>query len=143
MFGFPGWGWRSPFAELERMSRVLDQLASGAGPGTLHAGVFPSVNLTEDKDNYYIRAELPGLDAGDLDIQTAVNSLAISGERKIAVEQGVKYHRREREAGKFSRVIHLPKAANMEKVEASLVNGVLSISVPKSEEAKPRQIAIK
>jgi HSP20 family molecular chaperone IbpA len=72
------------------------------------AGVFPLINLTEDGNNYYVRAELPGVKAGELDIQTTANNIAITGERKIAAEdQGARYHRREREADKFSRMIDL------------------------------------
>jgi len=146
LFDFPGLGWRSAFAEMERMRREMDRLTHGtaarSGLSGFHAGVFPTINLTEDKDNYYIRAELPGLAAGDLDIQTAGNNITISGERKITAEEGVKYHRKEREGGKFSRVINLPEIVNMEKVSATLVNGMLTLTIPKAEAAKPRQIVI-
>lgn len=147
IFDMPGFGWTSSFAELERMKREMDRLVRGlsgkSGLQGLHAGVFPPINLTEDKDNYFIRAELPGLDPGDLDIQTTGNSITISGERKIAAEVGVKYHRKERESGKFSRIINLPETVNMEKVEAGLVDGVLTVSIPKAEAMKPRQINVK
>ncbi len=142
IFALPGWGRSNPLAETERLRRELDRLAGGLFRRVAQAGIFPAVNLTEDRDNYYIRAELPGLDAADLDIQAAGNTLSLSGERKISAEENVKYHRREREAGRFSRIIHLPGAADTEKIEASLVNGILSISIPKSEAAKPRQIRV-
>ena len=65
LFDFPGLGWRSPFAELERMQREMDRLVGrpswGTGGPGLPAGVFPSVNVTEDKDHYFVRAELPGV----------------------------------------------------------------------------------
>lgn len=147
LFGSPGFNWRDPFAELERMKREMDWLAGGlfgtSGLRQAHAGVFPAVNVTENKDNYFIRAELPGLNAGDLDIQSTGNSLTISGERKISAEKEAKYHRREREAGKFSRVINLPEAINNEKIDAGLVNGILTVTIPKSEIAKPKKIAVK
>ena len=143
LFDFPRFGWRSPFTELERLRRDIDRLTSGSVLQQLSSGVFPAVNLTETKDHYFIRAELPGLTAEDLDIQTAGNSVTISGERKIAAEEGVRYHRREREAGKFSRVITLPEVADMGKVEAGLVNGILTVKISKSEAAKPRQISVK
>jgi len=101
-------------------------------------------NITENKDSYYVRAELPGLNTGDLDISVTGNNLAISGERKITEEsKDAKYHRREREAGKFSRIIRLPGLVDSEKIEASLVNGVLTIVLPKSEQAKPKQITVR
>lgn len=69
---------------------------------------FPLTNLSEDKDNYYVRAELPGVKGDELDIQVTGKNLAISGERKIASEEdGARYHRREREAGTFSTYFRL------------------------------------
>jgi HSP20 family protein len=107
------------------------------------AGVFPLVNLTEDKNNYYVRAELPGVNADELDIQATANNIAISGERKIAAEgEGARYHRREREAGKFSRVIGLPGDIDADKVEANLSNGILTVVISKAEAAKPKQISV-
>ena len=84
MFGVPTWRVRSPFHELERMRQQMDNFLSRASEGgmpSLHAGVFPSINLTEDQDSYHIRAELPGIAAEDLDIQATGNNLSISGER--------------------------------------------------------------
>lgn len=108
------------------------------------AGVFPLVNLTESKDAYFIRAELPGVVAGDLDIQATANSISITGERKIASEnKDARWHRREREAGKFSRMVTMPGEIDPNKVDASLVNGLLTVVVPKAEIAKPRQIAVR
>ena len=78
----------------------------------------------------------------ELDIQVTGKNLAISGERKIAMEEGARYHRREREAGTFSRMIGLPGEVNTEKVEAKLENGILTIVVSKAEIAKPKQITI-
>lgn len=145
LFDFPG--WRNPFAELEQMKRDMDwlsgRLLKASGQRFGDAGVFPSINLGENNDNYYIRAELPGIDADELDIQAAGNSLSITGERRIESKEGVKYHRKEREAGKFSRIINLPKPCNTENIKADLVNGILSIEIPKSEIAKPRQITVK
>jgi HSP20 family protein len=146
VFDFPTFRIRSPFDELERLRRQMDQLVDGISGGPLQraqAGVFPLINLTEDKNNYYIRAELPGIKADELDIQAAAQNISISGERKISAEEGVKYHRREREAGKFSRVIGLPGEINADKVAAGLENGILTVAVPKAEAAKPRQIAVK
>jgi HSP20 family protein len=147
LFDFPGMGWRNPFAELERMQREMDRLfgerAFRPGWSGLPAGVFPSVNVTEDKDHYYVRAELPGIEADELDIQAAGSSVTISGERKIGVEgDNVRYHRREREAGRFSRIINLPVGANTGDVKAGLSNGVLTLTIGKSEASKPRQINI-
>jgi len=142
-FGTPLWGVRNPFEELERMKSQMEKLFQSSYERT-GSGVFPLTNVTEDKNNYYVRAELPGLKTEDLDISVTGNNLAISGERKITEEsKEAKYHRREREAGKFSRLIRLPGQVTIEKIEAKLVDGVLTIVLPKAEEAKPKQITVR
>ena len=99
--------------------------------------------LSETDDEVRVRAELPGMKAEDIDIQILGRSLTLSGERKIAFEgEKVRYHRREREAGKFSRVIGLPGDVDSEKVDAKMVDGLLTVVLPKAESAKPRQITI-
>lgn len=146
MFGFPTIGARDAFSELERMRRQMDRLFEDMGSGTagqLSAGVFPLINLTEDKDNFYIKAELPGIKSNEIEIQATGNNISISGERKISAESGnAKYHRRERDSGKFSRVIGLPNDIKAEKVDAKMENGILTLTIPKSERAKPRQITV-
>lgn len=147
MYGLPAWSVHRPYHDLDRMRREMDRLLdafSGQGEGRVTAGVYPLVNLTEDQENYYLRAELPGMQADQLDIQVTANSLSLSGERKIAQEgNGVKYHRREREGGRFSRVVTLPGDINADKVEADLVNGVLTVKIAKAEAAKPKQINVR
>jgi HSP20 family protein len=147
LFNVPTWGFNRPFREIDRLRRQMDELYGALSGGTLpmpSAGVFPLINVTEDKENYYVRAELPGIKSDELDIQVTNDSISISGERKIPVEgNGVKYHRREREAGKFSRLINLPGEVDVNKVEASRENGVLKVIIPKTEVAKPRQITVK
>jgi HSP20 family protein len=125
------------------MSRLFDQAAGKSFRATT-AGVFPMVNLTEDKENYFVRAELPGLKAEELNISVNGKNLTISGERKISSEgDDVRYHRREREAGSFNRIIALPGDAEVDHVEAGLVDGVLTVTIPKAEIAKPKQITVK
>jgi HSP20 family protein len=145
----PGvFGWhRDPFAEVEsiqrEMSRLMDSL-SGAWRGVTAAGVFPALNVSEDGDNLYVRAELPGVNAKDLEISVQDDNLLIKGERQIAPEgKVVSYHRREREAGTFQRIISLPTRVDAGKVTAVCKNGVLTVTLPKAAEAKPRQIAVK
>jgi HSP20 family protein len=147
MINFPTFDVRSSFDELDSMRRRLDNLLGNikrSGYRLIGSGVFPLINLTEDKDNYYLRAELPGVTAADLDIQTAHNDIVVSGERKAA-EQGenVRFHRRERDAGNFSRIVKLPTEIDGNKIEARLALGVLTVTIPKAEVAKPRQIQIK
>ena len=147
LFNYPSMGWRHPFAELDHMSRQMDRLTHGllgrSGWGWSPARVFPAINLTEDADKYYVRAELPGIQADSLDIQAVGRSLTISGERTIPSEgENIRYHRREREAGKFSRVIGLPGDIDTDKVDAKLANGMLTVAIAKAEASKPKQITI-
>ena len=143
----PTWGWTSPFQDLERMRRQMDLLTEGLTRGIWRepaAGVFPLMNVTEDKDNYYVRAELPGLKADELEISVTGDTLSISGERKLAVENDkAQYHRREREAGKFSRIVSLPDQMDTAKVEAHCADGILTVVLPKAEAVKPKQITVK
>ena len=147
MFGFPGWGVRTPYAELEQLRRQIGRMYddfSGTPSLRGQAGVFPPVNVTENRENYYLRAELPGIRATDLDIQATGNTISVMGERKIAgADENARYHRREREAGKFSRVISLPDEIDTDRVKANMTDGILTVVVPKAEKAKPRQIAVK
>ena len=140
--------WHVPFEEIERMKREIDMLTHAigerAGLRFVPSGVFPSVNITEDKDKYYVRAELPGIKSDEIDIRITGRNLMISGERKIPFEgENVKYHRREREAGKFSRVIGLPGETDTDNVNAKMVNGVLTVTIAKSEASQPKQITVK
>jgi HSP20 family protein len=100
--------------------------------------------VTEDQDNYYVRAELPGVKTDELGISVTGDTLTLSGERKLPEEsEKASYHRREREAGSFSRVISLPTRLDVDKVKALAEDGVLTVVLPKAESAKPRQIAVK
>jgi len=142
-FNVPTYRIRSPWDELNRMRQQLGQVFNDAPQQRESAGVFPLTNLTEDKDKYYIHAELPGVKGDELDIQVTGKNLAISGERKIAAaEEGARYHRREREAGSFSRMIGLPGEVDTDNVEANLENGILTIAISKAEIAKPKQISV-
>ena len=144
---WPTLDWRSPFDELERMRREIDRL-SGDFTGSVFrlptAGVFPLANVTEDQNNYYVRAELPGVRTDELDISVTGETLTLSGERNLPEEsEKTSYHRREREAGSFRRVITLPARLEVEKVKAHAEDGVLTVVLPKAESAKPRQISVK
>jgi HSP20 family protein len=145
--GFPEWERRSSFDELERLRSQMNNLFEGLSGRSFTfptAGVFPLMNLTEDSDNFYVRAELPGIKADDLEISVTGDSLSIGGERKLTPEdETAKYHRRERDTGKFNRVINLPKQIDTEKVDAKTNDGILTIILPKAEAAKPRQISVK
>lgn len=143
---WPTWNYAAPFSDLVRLRSQMDQLFDGlSGASQMPtAGVFPLINVAEDKEAYRIRAELPGIKADELDITVTGKSLAIAGERKISEEtNGAKYHRRERKSGSFRRMVSLPGLISADKVEATCNNGVLTLVLPKADEARPRQITVK
>lgn len=147
MFDLPSTSWQDPFVEMVRRSRQMNQLTNAllGRPeiAWLPTNVFPAANITEDHDNYFVRAELPGIKADAIALQVTGRNLAISGERTIQSEgETVRYHRRERESGKFSRVVSLPDDIDADKVDAKMVNGVLTVTIAKAEAAKPKQIKI-
>jgi len=148
LFGVPYTGWQNPLAELNHMVRRMDQLTNAFFGRDVRRlampKVFPALNITEDTDKYYIRAELPGVKPDDLKLEVTGKSLSIAGERKIQPENdNARYHRREREAGKFSRAVVLPGDVDADNLDAKLVNGILTITIAKSTATQPKQITIK
>jgi len=103
----------------------------------------PALDVAEDKDNYRVRVELPGLQRENIDVSLNDGALVITGERKAeAPEEGTVIHRQERHFGKFSRALTLPSAVAADKVKAAFRDGVLTVTLPKAEEAKPKTIAV-
>jgi HSP20 family protein len=121
------------------MNRLLESLG---GVRPLAAG-YPAMNVWQDDANIHIEAELPGMDLSDLEIYvTGGNQLAVKGDRKAPQVEKAVWHRQERGFGAFSRLLTLPFPVDADKVQARLTNGVLMITLPKSEAAKPRRIAV-
>jgi HSP20 family protein len=125
-------------SDLESVRRDLFRFFDGEEPNA-----FPPANLSQDDERFFVRAEVPGLKPEDIAISAEKNRLTISGKRVIAREgeQG-RYHRREREDGTFTRTFALPQPFDADKVEASYVDGILTVTLPKAAEAKPRKIAV-
>jgi HSP20 family protein len=143
-FRDPGWRPRGELAQLQRRMDRLFQEAMGTEALPLRHGVYPLLNVSEDADHFYVRAELPGVKAEDLDITLQGNNLILRGERKIPTEEKqVNYHRRERDSGFFRRIVALPSRVRGDKVEAESKDGILTIKMAKPEEVKPRKIEVK
>jgi len=103
----------------------------------------PPMDLVEVEDHFVLRADLPGLSEGDVNIEVQDAALTISGERKAEHEQREKgWYRIERSFGSFSRSLTLPDGVDPERIEASFSDGVLEVRIPKPEERKPRRISI-
>jgi len=132
-------------AELTRLRDEMDRLF-GRWTGRrfpLAPTTYPLMNLWEDEDNLFVEAELPGMELGDLEIYVHGDQLAVKGERKEPACENGTWHRRERGYGKFARVLELPVTVNEDKVEAAFKSGVLTITLPKRAEAKPRRIEVR
>lgn len=105
---------------------------------------FPAVNMWSNSEEVILKAEIPGVDPKDLNLDVNGDQLVISGERKPDVPaEGIVCHRSEREMGKFIRTFRLPYDVDSSKVTAKCANGILTVTLPRVESAKPRKIAIK
>ena len=137
--------WSAGLRELDEarrdMARLFDSLTDFTGHPS--AGVFPAINVSEDPESLYVRAELPGIKIDDLEITMENDTLTLSGERKpVATDEAASYHRREREWGAFRRSFSLPIRVDSDEVKARYVDGVLTVILPKAAEARPRQISV-
>jgi len=110
--------------------------------GALVGGTFPAMNVWETESALFVEAEVPGLALSEVDVQVVGDELTLRGERKDTPLKDSVYHRRERPASRFSRTVRLPTTIDAEKVEAALRDGVLTVTLPKAEAAKPRKIVI-
>lgn len=147
-FDIAGRSWPyNPLAEMNRLSAEMDRLFGRSGlsdPAEPVAPTYPALDLWQDENCLCVEAELPGMDIGDLEIYvTGGNQLSIRGQRKPPVVEGGTWHRQERGYGQFSRLLTLPCPVKTDEVEAQFKDGVLTITLPKSEAAKPRRLAIK
>lgn len=132
-----------PSASLMREMEAFFRDVGGERSNGRFQRAFPAVNVTQDVEAFYLRAELPGLDAADLDLSVDNNKVTLRGSRDIGAEADeVSFHRRERAGGSFARTVSLPADVDAEGVTATYRDGVLTVVVPKAPEAKPRQITV-
>jgi HSP20 family protein len=143
--------FENPFQDFEQLRRGMLRLLDSASQGGVQdgftetgSGVFPPVNVSQNDDSYFVRALLPGVKASDLTISALRNRLSISGRRELPGEkERVSYHRRERAEDAWSRTVTFPTDIAADRVEARYADGILTLTLPKAEEAKPRQIQVK
>ncbi len=135
-----------PFRELTSLQNEFNRLFArmGGGDNGERQSWIPSVDVIETKDAIKLRAELPGIDPEAIKLEVEENVLTLSGERRFEEEVDEdKYYRIERRYGSFTRSLALPQNVNTEAIEAHYENGVLEVTVPKIEEARPKRIAVK
>lgn len=130
-----------------QMDRLFDTVAVPAAnlwpQDWFERRTAPALNVWEDEQNLYAEAELPGLAMEDIDVVTTADELRIKGEHKADESKDVTVHRRERRVGAFSRVLRFPIEIDPEKVQATLKDGVLTVTLPKAETARVRKIEVK
>jgi HSP20 family protein len=138
----------TPFESLNqvqsRINHLFDESAGRSWPNAAAGRVwYPAVDILESKEAYLIRAELPGMNKEDFNLELKDGTLTLTGERKSTKPaEGVEYRSVERVNGKFVRSFTLPETVKHDGIQATYKDGILEIHVPKAEEAKPRQIEI-
>jgi HSP20 family protein len=134
---------QTALAQMNRLRNEIDRVFSVDSQAWSRSSAYPPVNIWEDDDAYYVEAEIPGLSMEDLEIFVHEgDQLSIKGMRRASQVDG-RWHRRERAQGEFQRSFKLSDAVDVEKVEAELKQGVLTVTLPKSEAVKPRRIEVK
>ena len=124
-----------PFTGLEEIRREMNRVFETA--------FAPALDVVEEKDNFPVKIDLPGLSKDDVSVTIQDNFLTVKGERKHEVEKKeTNFYHRERVHGTFARTIELPTRVDAGKVAANFRNGVLHVTLPKSEEAKPKDIHV-
>jgi len=143
-------GGLTPFRDFERTTKEMDRFWDSFLEGTLRkrgedgTEWFPSLDVSETKGDFVVKAELPGIDPKDIDISLSDGMLTIKGEKKREKEEKeADYHLVERSYGAFVRSVQLPKEVQGNKISASYKDGILKITLPKSEEAKKKEVKIK
>jgi HSP20 family protein len=134
--------YREPF---EQLQRELDRMLEAAfGPvGGVTGGVYPPVNVFDGSEHYVVKAELPGVDPNAIEIDVQEGTLVLRGERALPeAKPEAAYHRRERDGGRFRRVVRLPGRVDTEGVNAQYRDGVLTVLVPKARETRPRKVTV-
>ena len=140
--------WR-PFGELSPFQKEMDKLWNRFLGETSFTKTFdemwsPSVDILETKDDFVVKAELPGLEAKDVSVSISGDILTIKGEKKAEEEEKDEhYHRVERYSGSFQRAFQLPSGVKADKIEANFDKGILKVTLPKVEEAKKKVIEVK
>ena len=138
--------FRSSLREMDALRREMNRLFDtwDGWPRVRTPSDYPAMNVWANEDGVIVSAELPGIEPDDLDISVQENVLTVSGHRAPEdVDEETVYHRRERGTGNFRRAFRLPFEVDADAVEATYEKGVLSITLPRAEEDKPRKITVK
>ncbi len=138
---------RQPGTELRRLQDEINNLFNFEGwdfaPGLFDRNIAPALDMVENADDYTVTVDLPGVNEKDVDLSVAENVLTIKGEKKGQTEDGDgNCFRKESWEGSFQRTVSLPQSVDADNVKAHMKDGVLTITLPKREDAKPRKISV-
>jgi HSP20 family protein len=133
--------YRDPFEQLQQeLERMLD---TAFGSGGLSTGVSPPVNVFDQGDAFLVKAEVPGVEPDKIQIEVEDDTLVIRGERALSEpSRDAAYHRRERREGQFRRVVRIPGRLAADEAKAQYRDGVLTVTIPKAREARPRRVQV-
>ena len=126
------------FGPLSELTNRLDWLREETGPAFL-----PALNVWEEGDTLKVDVEIPGVKLEDVEVSFDQGELTIKGEKKVELRESATLHRRERLAGTFTRTMTVPWEIKADQVSADLKDGILTVTLPKAEAAKPRKVAVK
>ncbi len=131
--------------EFQRLQQEMEKTFGDLAPSaSRNRQGYPAINIWANAENAIITAEIPGIDKNDIEVNVMGDTISISGTRKPEeLPEGAKYHRREIGYGSFQRSLQMPYAIDPKKVKATFKNGILSITLPRSEAEKPKKIAVK
>lgn len=128
---------------LTEFDRMFGSVGRPIGLRSVPRGTFPPINIYNKDDTVILVAEVPGVNADDIDLTVLGDSVTLTCERKSETDENIRYHRKERAAGDFSRTVTLPDPVDTEAVKATYENGVLRVKMNKAQEAKAKKIRIK
>ena len=132
------------FGNLTRLNRMMDEALGGWNGEAISGAWTPSCDIREDKEHLTITLDLPGVKPEDVKLSLENQLLTIRGERRQVTEQSEeRWHRYERSYGNFERSFSLPSTVDAERIQANIENGVLTVTLPKVERARPREIPIR
>jgi len=138
----------NPWDGLKTLQEEINELfeidRSPSSPGLFDRNISPAMDVIENDQNYVVRCEVPGIELKDMELSIVSNVLTIKGEKKTNDnENQLTFYKKECWTGTFQRTVSLPKSADAEKISAELKEGILTVNLPKKEEAKPKQISVK
>ncbi len=140
-YGIPRYPLHQLRDEMDRLLTGVSQWLPGGAVPAAGRGQ-PAVNAWESGEALHAEVEVPGVSADQIDLAVVGDALNLTVRREEKPEQGITYHRRERPVGSFTRVLRLPVEVDADRVSADLRNGVLTVTMPKAEAAKPRKIPV-